>query len=50
LLWKKGVDERTLSRLKNALADAEKLQLLKSTRLGVDWIYEVAKKIAKDRS
>jgi len=49
-LGKKGVDERTLSRLKNALSDAEKRQLLKSARLGVDWIYEVAKEIAKDRA
>src|SRR5258708_252810 len=49
-LGKKGVDERTLSRLKNALSHAEKRQLLKSARLGVDWIYEVAKQIAKDRA
>jgi len=46
---KNGVDERTLLKLKNALSDAERRQLLKSTRLGVDWIYEVAKRIAKDR-
>jgi hypothetical protein len=47
-MGKKGVDERTLSRLKRALTAAERRQLLMSTRRGVDWIYDVAKKIAKD--
>ena len=46
-LGKEGVDDRALSVLKHSLSDSERKQLLKSTRLGVDWIYEAAKKLAE---
>jgi Family of unknown function (DUF6088) len=41
-----GVDDRTKLSLKRVLSDAERRQLLKATRHGVEWIYEVAKEIA----
>ncbi len=44
------VDERVKLRLKRLLSDAERRQLLKTTRLGVEWIHEVAKEIAKESS
>jgi hypothetical protein len=49
-LGKDGIDNKTLSILKNSLSDADRMQLLKNTRLGVDWIYEMAKKIAEVHS
>ena len=49
-LGKDGVDERALSVLKSSLSDSERKQLLKNTRLGVDWIYGVAKKLAEVHS
>ena len=49
-LGKEGVDQKTLLRLKRTLSVAERRQLLKTTRLGVDWIYDLAKKIAQERS
>lgn len=47
-LGKDNVDKRMLARLKNALSVAERKQLMQSTRLGVDWIYSVAKGIAQE--
>jgi len=49
-LGKDGVDERALSVLKSSLSDSERKQLLKNARLGVDWIYGVAKKLAEVHS
>lgn len=49
-LGKERMDEKTLLRLRRILSDAERRQLLKATRLGVDWIYEVAKEVAKESS
>jgi hypothetical protein len=46
-LGKDGVDKRALSVLRSSLSDSERKQLLKNTRLGVDWIYGVAKKLAE---
>lgn len=45
-LGKDGVRETELNRLRRALSPAEKSKLLKDTRFGVDWIYDVAKNIA----
>jgi len=45
-LGKDGVDARTLSTLRKSLSEPERKRLLKTTRLGVEWIYGVAKKIA----
>ena len=49
-LGKDGVDDRALSALRSLLSDAERRQLLKNTRLGVDWIYGVAKKLVEVHS
>jgi hypothetical protein len=49
-LGKDGVDDRALSVLRTSLSDSERKQLLKNTRLGVDWIYAVAKKLAEVHS
>lgn len=46
-LGKEGVGRRDIDLLRAALFEAEKRKLLKDTRFGVDWIYEVAKTIAK---
>ena len=46
-LGKEGVDDRALTVLRHSLSDSERKQLLNSTRLGVDWIYEAAKKLAE---
>jgi hypothetical protein len=46
-LGKDGVDDRVMSVLRNSLSDSERKQLLKNTRLGIDWIYGVAKKLAE---
>jgi hypothetical protein len=46
-LGKEGVGPRQIERLRAGLTPAEKRQLVKDTRFGVDWIYEVAKKIAE---
>jgi hypothetical protein len=46
-LGKEGVSTREIQTLRTALSPAEKRQLVKDARFGVDWIYEVAKKIAE---
>ena len=49
-LGKDGVNDRAMSVLRSSLSDSERKQLLKNTRLGVDWIYGVAKKLAEAHS
>jgi hypothetical protein len=46
-LGKERVGGREIETLQSALTPAEKRQLVKDTRFGVDWIYEAAKKIAE---
>jgi len=46
-LGKEGIAPREIEKLRSALSPAEKRRLVKDTRFGVDWIYEVAKKIAE---
>jgi predicted transcriptional regulator of viral defense system len=46
-LGKDGVGAREIDRLRAELTPAEKRQLVKDTRFGVDWIYEAAKQIAE---
>jgi len=46
-LGKEGVGQREIDTLRATLSEAEKRKLLKDTRFGVDWIYEVAKTIAE---
>jgi hypothetical protein len=46
-LGKEGVGPREIETLRGVLSAAEKRKLVKDTRFGVDWIYEVAKRIAE---
>jgi len=46
-LGKEGVSTREIQTLRTALSPAEKRRLVKDARFGVDWIYEVAKRIAE---
>jgi hypothetical protein len=46
-LGKEGVGPREIAMLRSTLSPAEKRKLVKDTRFGVDWIYEVAKRIAE---
>jgi hypothetical protein len=46
-LGKEGVGLREIATLRVLLSPAEKRRLVKDARFGVDWIYEVAKKIAE---
>lgn len=46
-LGKESVGPREMATLRSALTPAEKRKLVKDTRFGVDWIYEVAKRIAE---
>jgi hypothetical protein len=46
-LGKEGVGSREIETLRAALSAAEKQKLVKDTRFGVDWIYEVARTIAE---
>ena len=46
-LGKEGVGPRQMEVIRQALTPAEKRKLLRDTRFGVDWIYDVAKKIAE---
>ena len=46
-LGKEGVSTREIQTLRTALSPAEKRRLVKDARFGVDWIYEVAKKIGE---
>ena len=45
-LGKDGVGPRQIGKLRAALSAAEKRKLVKDTRFGVNWVYEVAKRIA----
>jgi hypothetical protein len=47
-LGKEGVGAREIETLCDVLSATEKRKLLKDTQFGVDWIYEVAKKIAEN--
>jgi hypothetical protein len=46
-LGKEGMGSRQIETLRAVLTAAEKRRLVKDTRFGVDWIYEVAKMIAE---
>jgi Family of unknown function (DUF6088) len=46
-LGKEAVGPREIVMLKAAFSPAERRKLVKDTRFGVDWIYEVAKRIAE---
>lgn len=46
-LGKEAVRPREIAMLRSTLSAAEKRKLVKDTRFGVDWIYEVAKRIAE---
>ena len=46
-LGKESVGPREIETLRATLSPAEKRKLVKDTRFGVDWIYEVAKRIAE---
>jgi hypothetical protein len=46
-LGKEGVGPREIDTLRAALSPAEKRKLVKDAQFGVDWIYEVAKRIAE---
>ncbi|HVR26380.1 MAG TPA: DUF6088 family protein [Candidatus Polarisedimenticolia bacterium] len=46
-LGKEGIGPREIEKLSSALSPVEKRRLVKDTRFGVDWIYEVAKRIAE---
>ena len=46
-LGKDGVGSREIETLRGTLSLAEKRKLVKDARFGVDWIYEVAKRIAE---
>jgi hypothetical protein len=44
-LGKETVGQQEIKKLRTLLSSAEKRNLLKETRFGVDWIYEVARKV-----
>ena len=46
-LGKDGVGAHEIETLRRTLSSAEKRRLVKDTRFGVDWIYEVAKRIGE---
>lgn len=46
-LGKEAVGPREIETLRAALSPAEKRKLARDTRFGVDWIYDVAKRIAE---
>ena len=46
-LGKEGVEKREIEMLRSSLSAAEKRKLVKDTQYGVDWIYDVAKRIAE---
>jgi Family of unknown function (DUF6088) len=46
-LGKEEIGPREIEKLRTALSPAEKRRLVKDTRFGVDWIYEVAKRIGE---
>jgi len=49
-LGKDGVGQREIETLRAGLSPAEKRKLVKDTRFGVDWIYEVANKIVETKA
>jgi hypothetical protein len=46
-LGKDNVGESEIATLRQKLSQAERKKLVKDTRFGIDWIYEVAKRIAE---
>src|ERR1700693_69691 len=46
-LGKESVGPREIEKLRSTLSAAEKRRFVKDARFGVDWIYEVAKRIAE---
>jgi hypothetical protein len=46
-LGKEGVGTREIETLRAVLSTTEKRKLVKDTRYSVDWIYDVAKRIAE---
>ncbi len=46
-IGKEEVDRSVILRLRSILSDAERRRLVKATRFGVDWIYDIANKIAE---
>ena len=49
-LGKDGAGEREISRLRSMLGASGRHKLVKATRFGADWIYELAKRIAQETS
>ena len=49
-LGKDGVGPREIETLRAGLSSAEKRKLVKDTRFGVDWIYEVANRIVETKA
>ena len=49
-LGKERVGPSEIEKLRTELSPAEKRQLMKDTRFGVDWIYEVANRIAEKKA
>jgi hypothetical protein len=49
-LGKDGVGPREIETLRAGLTSAEKRKLVKDTRFGVDWIYEVANRIVETKA
>jgi len=49
-LGKDGVGQREIETLRAGLSPAEKRKLVKDTRFGVDWIYEVANRIVETKA
>jgi hypothetical protein len=47
-LGKDGVGTAEIAHLRSALSATDKRKLVKGTRFGVDWIYELAKRIATE--
>jgi hypothetical protein len=49
-LGKDGVGPREIETLRAGMTAAEQRKLVKDTRFGVDWIYEIANRIAEKRA
>jgi hypothetical protein len=49
-LGKDGVGPQEIEKLRAGLSPAEKRNLVKATRFGVDWIYEAANSIAEKKA
>lgn len=47
-LGKRDVGQQEIDHLRKALTAREKKELLKDTRFGTEWIYDVAKRVAED--